>query len=64
MDRPDDSREFPGGRTAIARFRRGTVGRSTLEPGWVWSRDVGPGLGLEWCPTPHFGYVEIGRAHV
>ena len=61
MDRPDVAREFPGGRTAIARFRGGTVGRSTLEPGWVWSRDVGTGLGLEWCPTPHFGYVVSGR---
>lgn len=61
MDRPDEVREFPGGRSAVARFRRGTISRSTLEPGWRWSRDVGAPLGLEWCPSPHFGYVVSGR---
>ncbi len=61
MDQPDEVREFPMGRSAVARFRRGTVSRSTLEPGWRWSRDVGASIGLEWCPTPHFGYVVSGR---
>ena len=60
MDDADETREFPGGRADVARFRRGTVGRSTLEPGWVWSRDVGASMGLEWCPAPHFGYVISG----
>jgi cysteine synthase A len=61
LEDPDEVREFPRGRAAVARFRRGTVSRSTLEPGWVWSRDVGAALGLAWCPTPHFGYVVSGR---
>ncbi len=61
MDQPDEVRDFPGGRSAVARFRGGTISRSTLEPGWIWSRDVGASLGLEWCPTPHFGYVISGR---
>ncbi len=61
MDQPDEVREFPMGRSAVARFRRGTISRSTLEPGWRWSRDVGASIGLEWCPTPHFGYVVSGR---
>ena len=60
MDDADETREFPGGRADVARFRRGTVGRSTLQPGWVWSRDVGVAIGLEWCPAPHFGYVISG----
>lgn len=61
MDQPDEVRDFPGGRSAVARFRGGTISRSSLEPGWIWSRDVGASLGLEWCPTPHFGYVISGR---
>ena len=61
MDEPDEIRDFPGGRSAVARFGRGSVSRSTLEPGWLWSRDVGAALGLAWCPTPHFGYVISGR---
>lgn len=61
LDQPDESRDFPNGRSAVARFEGGTVSRSTLAPGWVWSRDVGADLGLAWCPTPHLGYVVSGR---
>jgi len=61
MDEPDEARNFPRGRSGVARFGGGTISRSTLEPGWLWSRDVGAQLGLEWCPTPHFGYVVSGR---
>jgi cysteine synthase A len=60
MDDADETREFPRGRSDVARFEQGSVGRSTLEPGWVWSRDVGASMGLEWCPAPHFGYVISG----
>lgn len=60
LDDPDEVRNFPRGRSAVARFGRGTVSRSTLEPGWMWSRDVGAALGLAWCPAPHFGYVVSG----
>ena len=60
LDDAHETRDFPRGRSAIARFGHGTVGRSTLQPGWVWSRDVGAALGLEWCPAPHFGYVISG----
>lgn len=61
MDEPDEAKHFPRGRGAVARFAGGTVSRSTLEPGWVWSRDVGAASGLEWCPAPHLGYVVSGR---
>ncbi len=60
LDKALETREFPRGRSDLARFDHGTVGRSTLEPGWVWSRDVGHPMGLEWCPAPHFGYVISG----
>ncbi len=60
MDQPDEVRGFSGGRSAVARFRGGTISRSTLEPGCVWSRDVGAAMGLDWCPAAHFGYVISG----
>ncbi len=60
LDDAHETRDFPRGRSAIARFGHGTIGRSTLQPGWVWSRDVGAAMGLEWCPAPHFGYVISG----
>ncbi len=61
MEQPDELREFPRGQSAIARLPRGTLSRSTLEPGWIWSRDVGEPLGLDWCPFPHTGYVVSGQ---
>jgi cysteine synthase A len=61
MDRPDDLRTFPNGVGAVARFGLGTVHRSTLQPGWIWSRDVGAANGQQWCAAPHLGYVVSGR---
>lgn len=61
MDDPDDRRESQLGRADVARFGDGTVSRSTLQPGWRWSREIGAAQGLEWCPVPHFGYVVQGR---
>ncbi len=61
MEEADEARDFPRGRSTVARFRTGALSRTTLEPGWVWSRDVGAGMGLQWCPAPHFGYVISGR---
>ncbi len=60
MSDVDERRTYPHGTSAVARFGRGSVTRSTIEPGWVWSRDVGASLGLKWCPMPHLGYVMQG----
>lgn len=61
MDDPDEVRVVPRGHSAVARFERGAVTRSTLQPGWKWSRDVGLAMGLDWCPVAHLGYVVSGR---
>jgi len=60
LDDAPATRTSARGRSDVARFSGGTVSRSTLQPGWVWSHDVGASLGLEWCPAPHFGYVISG----
>jgi hypothetical protein len=51
LDHAPGTRNFPLGRADVARFGHGSVGRSTLQPGWVWSRDVGVAMGLDWCPA-------------
>jgi class 3 adenylate cyclase len=38
-----------------------TVGRVVQAPGWVWSRDMRPKDGGEWCESHHIGVVVSGR---
>lgn len=35
-----------------------------MEPGWCWSRDVGPIAGTRWCQMHHLGVVLRGRLRV
>lgn len=51
----------PFGVGDIAAFPTGRVTRSTLQPGWRWSTEVGKAIGLDLCPAPHLGYVVAGR---
>jgi len=57
----DETREFPHGRAAILNVGGGQVGRLVFEPGWRWSKDVGPIMGTESCELPHFQYHISGR---
>jgi len=61
LDEADETRDFPRGRSDVARFSHRSVSRSTPGPAWTWSLDVGAAMGLEWCPPPDLGYV-IGGA--
>ena len=56
-----DHRRTTAGRSDIAAFPAGRVTRSTLQPGWRWSEQVGAAQGLSLCPAPHLGYVVAGR---
>lgn len=51
----------PLGKGDAVAFSTGRVTRSTLQPGWRWSTEVGKPLGLDLCPAPHLGYVVAGR---
>ncbi len=42
----------------------GTIGRLTLEPGWLWSKHVKPIAKTELCEAPHFQYQVSGTLHV
>ena len=38
-----------------------TIWLSTLQPGWSWQRNIGPGVPFERCPLHHREYVISGR---
>jgi len=61
---PDQVRRFPNGRIENVSHGETTVGRFFLEPGWHWSRDVGPIAGTRSCQIHHQGVVLRGRLRV
>jgi class 3 adenylate cyclase len=61
---PDQVRRFPNGHIANVSHGETTVGRFFLEPGWLWSRDVGPIAGTRSCQIHHQGVVLRGRLRV
>lgn len=64
VDQADEVREFDGGRTELFELADFVIGRFQMEPGWRWSRSVGPLAGLERCPNHHVGYALSGVLHV
>ena len=40
------------------------IGHCSFEPGWRWSTDMGPAVGMTTCPMRHFGYCMSGALHV
>jgi class 3 adenylate cyclase len=61
---PDQTRRFPNGRIDNISHNETTIGRFRLEPGWLWSRDVGPIAGTRTCQIHHQGVVLGGRLRV
>jgi class 3 adenylate cyclase len=61
---PDEVRRFPNGRIDNVSHGETTVGRFFLEPGWHWSRDVGPIAGTRTCQIHHQGVVLKGRLRI
>ena len=64
FDKPDEVRDFPKGTFELVNIGGMTIGRATYQPGWRWSVDVGPGLGLKLCTVEHLGLVLEGAATV
>lgn len=64
FERPDEVREMPMGRFELVRIGGLTIGRATYQPGWRWSRHVGPGVGADRCTVEHVGLVLAGVATV
>ncbi len=64
FETPDETREMLKGRFEIVHIGGLTIGRATYEPGWKWSRDVGPAVGSRLCSVEHVGLVLAGTAAV
>jgi quercetin dioxygenase-like cupin family protein len=64
LDQPDETRPIDKGKVEVVELDRGTVMRTTFEPGWRWSECVKPVVGGDSCQVDHFGYCISGQMHV
>jgi len=62
FEEPDETRPMEKGRFEIVRIGGLTIGRATYEPGWRWSKHVGPSVGADRCTVAHVGLVLTGVA--
>lgn len=62
FEEPDEVRAMERGRYEIVTIGGRTLGRATYEPGWQWSKHVGPSVGASRCGVEHLGFVLAGRA--
>jgi quercetin dioxygenase-like cupin family protein len=62
FDVPDEVREMILGRFEVVHIGGLTIGRATYQPGWRWSKHVGPSVGTERCSVEHVGMVVSGVA--
>jgi class 3 adenylate cyclase len=61
---PDDVRTASKVRFETVSLDDATVGHCRFEPGWRWSTDIGPMLGVTSCPIRHLGYSISGAVRV
>jgi class 3 adenylate cyclase len=61
---PDDLRTMAKVRFATVGLEDATVGHCYFEPGWRWSTDMGPVVGVASCPIRHLGYSMSGTVRV
>lgn len=61
---PDEVRRFPNGIVEIVTLDEIAVSRFVFQPGWTWSKDVGPIAGTNSCQHRHVGYTVSGRLGV
>jgi mannose-6-phosphate isomerase-like protein (cupin superfamily) len=63
-DSARERREFPLGRFEVFKIANQAFGRAVYQPGWRWSRHVGPVAGTALCEVAHIGIVLAGHAAV
>lgn len=61
FQKPDDGIHLPGIDEDVIELGGYTVAKVVQAPGWVWSRDMAPIVGGEWCDAHHIGLVVSGR---
>jgi hypothetical protein len=64
MNDPEERTSFENGHIDSVTFGGATINRNTYEPGWRWSRCVGPLYQTDSCSAHHIGYIVSGTLHV
>jgi class 3 adenylate cyclase len=64
FEQPDDVRTMPRLRVETVGLDEATIGLCRFDPGWRWSTDMGPVMGVQSCPIRHFGYTMSGLMRV
>jgi hypothetical protein len=62
FEAPDEIRTFEKGIFELVHLGPMTIGRATYQPGWQWSKHVGPAVGASRCNVEHVGLVLTGCA--
>src|SRR5580658_4249775 len=62
FESPDEIRTFEKGKFELVHLGPMTIGRATYQPGWQWSKHVGPAVGASRCNVEHVGLVLTGCA--
>jgi uncharacterized RmlC-like cupin family protein len=62
FEKPDAIRKLKLGKFEVVKLGGMTIGRATYQPGWRWSRHVGPDIGQKRCSVEHVGMVLSGTA--
>ncbi len=62
FDQPDEVNYFKKGKFEKIKINNMIIGRATYDPGWKWSKDVGPEIGKPFCDVEHVGMVLSGSA--
>jgi quercetin dioxygenase-like cupin family protein len=60
FEAPDETRHLEHGVFQLVHIGGMSIGRATYQPGWKWSKHVGPALGLTRCSVEHVGLVLSG----
>ncbi len=60
LNSPDEVRTFEKGKVELTTVDGVSIGRATFEPGWKWSKCVGPIAKTNSCQAAHFGYQISG----
>ncbi len=61
---PDETRTLPHGKVDVLALGEVSMCRFLFQPGWRWSKDVGPIAGTRTCQHRHLGYTIGGYLHV
>jgi uncharacterized RmlC-like cupin family protein len=62
FESPDEIRTFEKGKFEVVNLGVMSIGRATYQPGWKWSKHVGPTVGATLCDVEHVGMVVSGHA--